>query len=83
MELTRKLKENAKKFCKEISMVNETNRFALAMLFDILKEDKESIDEAKKICEKLIEVDKIRKSYWLWYKEQIDSGNWINLSVST
>ena len=62
MELTRKLKENAKKFCKEIIMVNETNRFALSMLFDILKEEKESMDEAKKICEKLIEVDKIRKN---------------------
>ena len=72
-ELVKKLKEEAKTFCGKIIEMDAKNRFARGMLVDLLKERKETMAEAKNMCDELVEVDKIRKNYWLWVKEGIDT----------
>jgi len=70
--LSNLLKEDAKNFCMAICKADEKNRFSRGMLVDLFKENKETVENAKKLCDELCEVDKIRKNYWLWVKENID-----------
>eukprot|EP01022_Parablepharisma_sp_SALTPOND_P032970 TRINITY_DN87976_c0_g1_i1.p6 TRINITY_DN87976_c0_g1~~TRINITY_DN87976_c0_g1_i1.p6 ORF type:complete len:300 (-),score=53.16 TRINITY_DN87976_c0_g1_i1:6072-6971(-) len=73
LELAEKLKGEAIGFCQAIRNADEPNRFARGMLVDLLKDKKETVVEAKKMCDELVEVDKIRKNYWLWVKDGIEN----------
>jgi len=71
VKLAESLKEEAIKFSEEIMKTDGTNRFAGAMLIDLYKEKEESKAHAMGLCEKMAEVDLLRKNYWLWLKDKI------------
>lgn len=70
-KLAESLKEEAVRFAEEVVQMDENNRFAGAMLVDLYREKKETRDGAMKVCEKMAEVDVLRKNYWLWLKDGI------------